>query len=116
MSPTEAAVSLTTLYDRNFNPMPPTGAPRLTRIDSIKRLVIQRRDEGSAIPVTVFLRTETKIAMLTLPFYFGYEDSIVGHTPGHIIAPLVKVTRPIDLFSALRDTFGFKFAPIEPPK
>lgn len=62
---------------------------------------------------TVVLRNETTIAMLTLAFYFGYEESMSGHT-GHIIAPLVKVTHPIDLLEALHDTFDFKIAPIEP--
>jgi len=38
--------------------------------------------------------------MLTLPLYFGYEESMSGHT-GHIIAPLVKVT-PIDLARYVR--------------
>ena len=128
MSPMEAAVSFTTLYSRYRDYMPPPDAPPLVRIDSIKRLVIERREEGSAKPVPVVLRNETTIAMLTLPFYFGYDDSIVGHTPGHIIAPLVKVTHPIDLVDALRhtvkdpidlvdalrDTFDFKIAPIAP--
>jgi hypothetical protein len=132
-SPMEAAVSFTTLYDRYRGRMPPADAPPLVRIDSIKRLVIERREEGSAKPVTVVRRTETTIAMLTLPFYFGFVESMTGPT-GHIIAPLVKVTRQIDLVRALRhtvkdahkdthpdladamrDTFDFKIAPIEPP-
>ena len=99
---------------RYFNHIPPADALPSTRIDRIKRLVIERREEGSAKPVPVVLRNETTIAMLTLPFCFGYEDSIVGHTPGHIIAPLVKITHPIDLIKTLRDTFDFKIAPIEP--
>ncbi len=128
-SPMEAAVSFTTLYSRYRQNIPPADAPPLTRIDSIKRLVIERREDGSAKPVPVVVRTETTIAMLTLPFYFGYEESMAGHT-GHIIAPLVKVTHQIDLVDALRhtvkdthpdlddalrDAFGFKIAPIEPP-
>jgi len=127
-SPMEAAVGFTTLYSRYRQDIPPADGPPLIRIDSIKRLVIERREEGSAKPVPVVLRTETTIAMLTLPFYFGYEESMGGHT-GHIIAPLVKVTHQIDLVDALRhtvkdthpdlddalrDTFGFKIAPIEP--
>jgi hypothetical protein len=127
-SPMAAAVSFTTLYSRYRQNIPPADAPPLTRIDSIKRLVIERREDGSAKPVPVVVRTETTIAMLTLPFYFGYEESMAGHT-GHIIAPLVKVTHQIDLVDALRhtvkdthpdladalrDTFSFKIAPIEP--
>jgi hypothetical protein len=127
-TPMEAAVSFTTLYSRYRQDIPPADEPPLVRIDSIKRLVIERSEEGSAKPVPVVQRTETTIAMLTLPFYFGYEESMGGDT-GHIIAPLVKVTHQIDLVDALRhtvkdthpdladalrDTFGFKIAPIEP--
>ena len=127
-SPMEATVSFTTLYSRYFQGISPADQPPLVRIDGIKRLVIERREEDSSKPVSVVVRTETTIAMLTLPFYFGYEESMTGHT-GHIIAPLVKVTHQIDLVDALRrtvkdphpdlddalrDTFGFKIAPIQP--
>ena len=127
-SPMEATVSFTTLYDRYRYDIPPADAPPLVRIDSIKRLVIEQREEDSVKPVPIVLRTETTIAMLTLPFYFGYEESMAGHT-GPIIAPLVKVTHQIDLVDALRrtvkdthpdladalrDTFDFKIVPIEP--
>jgi hypothetical protein len=57
------------------------------RIDSIKRLVIERREEGSAKPVAVVARNETTIGTLTVSFYFA-EESMAGHT-GYIIAPLV---------------------------
>jgi hypothetical protein len=110
----EAAVSFTTLYDRDHYRIQPADAPPLTRIDRIKRLVIERREDGNAKPVLVVLRNETTIAMLTLPFYFGFEESMSGYT-GHIIAPLVKVTHPIDLVETLRDTFDFEIAPIKPP-
>ncbi|HUD84791.1 MAG TPA: hypothetical protein VMR17_00005, partial [Xanthobacteraceae bacterium] len=113
-SPMEAAVSFTTLYSRNRDDIPPADTPTLTRIDSIKRLVIERREEGSAKPVPVVRRIETTIAMLTLPFYFGHQESMAGYT-GPVLAPLVKVTHPIDLIETLRDTFGFEIAPIEPP-
>jgi hypothetical protein len=126
-SPMEAAASFTALYNRNYNILP-ADAPPLVWVNSIKRLVIERREEGSAKPVPIVVRTETTMAMLTLPFYFGYEESMSGHT-GHIIAPLVKVTHQIDLVDALRhtvkdthpdladalrDAFDFKIAPIEP--
>jgi len=114
-SPMEAAVSFTTPYNRYRDYMPPADTPPLTRIDSIKRLVIERREEGSKKTVLVVQRNETTIAMLTVPFYFGFEESMAGHT-GHVIAPLVKVTHPIDLVKALRDTFDFKIAQIEPLK
>jgi hypothetical protein len=113
-SPMAAAVSFTTLYSRNRDDIPPADTPTLTRIDSIKRFAIERREQGSTQPVAVVLRTETTIAMLTRPFYFGFADTMGGYT-GHILEPLVKVTHPIDLVEALRDTFDFKIAPIEPP-
>lgn len=128
-SPMEAVVSFTTLYSRYRDDIPPADAPPLVRIDSIKRLVIERREEGGGKPIPIVVRTETTIAMLTLPFYFGYEESMAGHT-GHIIAPLVKVTHQVDIVDALRhtvrdpypdladilrDTFDFKLAPLEPP-
>ena len=123
-----AVVSFITLYSRYRYDIPPADAPPLVRINSIKRLLIDRREEGSTKPVPILRRTETTITMVALPFYFGYEESMAGHT-GHIIAPLVKITHQIDLVDALRkavkdthpdladvlrDTFNFKIAPIEP--
>jgi hypothetical protein len=105
----EASVSFTMPYSQCRKDMPPADAPPLAMIDSIKRLIIERREEGSAKPVLVLLRNETTMAMLTFPFYFGYEESMVGHT-GHIVTPLVKITHPIDLIKALRDTFDLEIS------
>jgi hypothetical protein len=113
-SPMEASVNFMTTYDRNRDDVPPADTPPLTRIDSIKHLVIERREEADAKPVRVVTRNETKIAMMTLPFYFGHEESMSGRT-GPVIMPLVRVTHPINLVDILRETFGFKIAPIEPP-
>jgi hypothetical protein len=105
----EASVSFTMPYSQCRKDMPPADAPPLAMIGSIKRLVIEQREQGGAKPVLVLLRNETTMVMLTFPFYFGYQESMVGYT-GHVVRPLVKITHPIDLIKALRDTFDFKVA------
>lgn len=114
MSPMEASVTFTTPYNRDRDDVAPADAPLLTTIDSIKRLVVTRGEETSAKPVLVVLRNETKIAMMTLPFYFGHVESMAGPT-GPVAAPLITTIHAIDLVDVLRDTFGLKIAPIEPP-
>jgi hypothetical protein len=108
----DATVSLTTLHHWQRDPVPPGEAPRLATVQMLKRLLIEQRGEdGTAAQIA--LRHETTASTVALPFYFGYQ--LQGGDVGQTIGQRVHVINPVDLAQALRDAFGFKVAPVEPP-
>ena len=115
-SPIDATINFTTWYDWQHDPAPPEHAPALATIRRVKRLAIERRIEGGATE-PLMLRTETTVDTLSIPFYFDYGFSFFegeGYN-GQTIGRSRQVINAIDLAQALRDTFGFKVAPVEPP-
>jgi hypothetical protein len=112
--PMDATISLTTLHHWQLFPVPPDEAPSLATIQIVKRLIIEQRSDNGTV-AQIALRNQTTAETFALPFYFGYEFHMQGGYNGQTIGRSVNVISQIDLTQALRDTFGFKTVPIEPP-
>ena len=113
--PLDTTASLILLYHSRYFPTPPELTPRATSIDMVRRLSIEQRSQTGAA-VHLLQHTETDTRVMPVPFYFGYALNIGGGSQmGSRAISRAYTIKPIDLEQALRDTFGFKLAPVEPP-
>jgi hypothetical protein len=113
--PLDAAVSLILLYKLDSFPVPKHLAPQVTSIHMARRLSMEQRKPAGGTARLV-QRTETQTRNISLPLYFSYTFSTaIGGYNGAYLFHDTYAINPIDLTQALRDAFGFKIAPIEPP-
>jgi len=115
--PLDATVSLLMLYHSHYYfPIPNELTPGAALIETVRRLSIEQQVPVGD-PVHVLQQTETQARLLPMPFYFGYAfNTSLGGYSGASLRHQPYTMKTIDIVQALRDTFGFKIAPVEPPQ
>jgi hypothetical protein len=113
----DVTVSFTTLFYWGVKPAPPAEVPQDTKIASVKRLSIVERVHGGQ-PKALLQRTEVKMQVIAMPFYFGYDLHFpeARSSDGQTIGRPVQTFNAVDLEQTLRETFGFKLDPVEAPE